>query len=79
MNSKLNKAILDIGKAADVAHSIEAAFETVEFTPETLSNANHLINAFYALEDQIRKIGEDIDDLVSDSEIVDVILTIRNR
>jgi len=79
MNAKLDKAVIDIGKAAGVAHAIEAAFDTVEFTPETMENANHLINAFYALEDQIRTVESDINLLAEDGRIVDVIQAARKR
>ena len=39
--------------------------------------AGHLINAFYALEDQIRQVAQDIDNLVEESQIVDVIRATR--
>ena len=78
MNKKLDNALLDIAKVNSLMFAIEAAFLDINVEPEQLEKADHAINAFYALWDEIHKVEEDIDLLAGDEMVVDAIYAVND-
>lgn len=78
MNKNLNEAMLDIAKVDALMFAIEAAFLDVEVEPEQLERADHAINAFYALWDEVHKVAEDIERLAGDEAVVDAIYAVND-
>lgn len=77
MNRNLENAIHDISKVNGIMYAMEKAFGSIHFTSESIEEASHCINTFYALMDLVHKVEEDIEKLEGDSEVVDVILANR--
>lgn len=77
MNANLKNAINDIAKVNGILYSMESAFGGIHFAAESLEEASHCINTFYALIDAAHKVEEDLERLAEDSEVVDVILAAR--
>ena len=77
MNANLKNAINDIAKVNGILYAMENAFGGIHFAPESLEEASHCINTFYALKDAAKRVHEDIEKLDGDSEVVDVILAAR--
>ncbi|MCX4355922.1 MAG: hypothetical protein OSJ43_06810 [Oscillospiraceae bacterium] len=68
MNNNLGKALLDVGKAKGVAAAIESAYLTIDVAPYELERADNAVNAFYALQDIINEISDDINALADNRE-----------
>ena len=78
MNRNIDKAILDIAKVSGILYAMENAFDGIQFSPDSLEEASHCINTFYALIDAVHKVEEDLDRAAADESIVDALTAARS-